>query len=194
MKDFTCPYGTHRVISPEDALPQNAQKIDNSLPIKSNEILISVDTLNVDAASFRQMSEVCQGDSEGIKKLILKTVSERGKQHNPVTGSGGMLLGTVKEIGPKYSNKAGVKVGDKIATLVSLSLTPLYIERIKEVFHGRDQVKIDGYAILFDSGVLAKIPDDMPEALVLAVLDVAGAPAQAMRLVKPGQTVVILGG
>jgi L-erythro-3,5-diaminohexanoate dehydrogenase len=34
----------------------------------------------------------------------------------------------------------------------------------------------------------------MPDALALAILDVAGAPAQTARLVKPGDTVVIIGG
>jgi L-erythro-3,5-diaminohexanoate dehydrogenase len=193
MKDFACPYGTHRVISPDNALPQNAEQVDNTLPIKENELLIDVDTLNIDAASFHQMSKACNGDVEGIKNLIVKTVSERGKQHNPVTGSGGMLLGTVKEIGSTYSNKTDLKVGDKIATLVSLSLTPLYIEQIKEIFPERDQVKINGHAVLFDTGILAKIPEDLPEVLVLAVLDVAGAPAQTQRLVKPGHNVVIIG-
>jgi L-erythro-3,5-diaminohexanoate dehydrogenase len=40
---------------------------------------------------------------------------------------------------------------------------------------------------------LGKIPEDFNETLALAVLDVAGAPAQAYRLVKPGQKVVIIG-
>ena len=68
-----------------------------------------------------------------------------------------MLLGTVKEIGPKYPNPSGLKVGDKIASLVSLSLTPLYIEKILEVFPNRDQVKIKGHAVLFESGILEKL-------------------------------------
>ena len=193
MKKTACKYGTHRVIEPANALPQNAQKVDNSLPIYENEILIDVDTLNVDAASFRQMKDACNGDIEGVKKMILSIVGQRGKQQNPVTGSGGMLLGTVKEIGPKYPNPKKLKVGDKIASLVSLSLTPLHIDEIIEVFPARDQVKIKGHAVLFESGVLAKIPSDMPETLALAVLDVAGAPAQTQNLVKPNQNVVIIG-
>src|SRR5690606_27245920 len=40
----------------------------------------------------------------------------------------------------------------------------------------------------------AVLPDDMPETLALSVLDVAGAPAQTAKLVKPGDTVVVLGG
>ena len=55
------------------------------------------------------------------------------------------------------------------------------------------QVDIEGKAILFESGIYSKIPTDMPENLVLSALDVAGAPAQVARLVKPGDTVVIIG-
>jgi L-erythro-3,5-diaminohexanoate dehydrogenase len=192
MKEL-CKYGTHRVIEPANALPQNALKVNNSLPINNNEILIDVDTLNIDSASFRQMKDACNGNIEDLKKMILGIVGERGKQQNPVTGSGGMLLGTVKEIGADYPNPKGFQVGDKVASLVSLSLTPLFIEKIIEVFPGRDQVKIKGHAIFFPTGVLAKIPADFPETFALAVLDVAGAPAQTLRLVKPGQNVVIIG-
>ncbi|MBF0359512.1 MAG: L-erythro-3,5-diaminohexanoate dehydrogenase [Oligoflexia bacterium] len=193
MKKEACRYGTHRVIFPEKVLPQTAQRIDNSLPIYDNELLVEVDTLNIDSASFRQMKEACNHDIEGVKKMILSIVKERGKQQNPVTGSGGMLLGKVKEIGSKYPNIKNFKVGDKVASLVSLSLTPLHIEEIITVFPDRDQVKIKGYAVFFASGVLAKIPTDMPETLALAILDVAGAPAQTYRLVKPNQNVVIIG-
>ncbi len=193
MRKDGCRFGTHRVISPDNALPQNAQKIDNTLPIYDNEILIDVDTLNIDSASFRQMKDANNGDIEGVKKMILGIVSERGKQQNPVTGSGGMLLGTIKEIGNKYPNKNDLKVGDKVASLVSLSLTPLHIDEIIEVFPERDQVKIKGHAVLFESGVLGKIPADFNETLALAVLDVAGAPAQTYKLVKPNQTIVMIG-
>ena len=119
-------------------------------------------------------------------------VAKAGKHKNPVTGSGGMLIGTVKEIGPAYVGD--LEVGDKIATLVSLSLTPLVIEEILAVRPDIDQVDIKGQAILFQSGIYAKLPKDLPETLALSVLDVAGAPAQAAKLVKPGDTVVVIGG
>ena len=54
-------------------------------------------------------------------------------------------------------------------------------------------MEVEGEAILFSSGIYAKLPDDMDENLALSVLDVAGAPAQAQRLVKPGDNVVIIG-
>ena len=187
-----CPYGTHRVISPKGVLPQPADVIDNTMEIYDNEVLIDVQTLNVDSASFTQIERQAEGNVEEIKKIMKGIVAKAGKHKNPVTGSGGMLIGTVKEIGPAYVGD--LKVGDKIATLVSLSLTPLVIDEIFEVRPDIDQVDIKGQAILFQSGIYAKLPSDMPETLALSVLDVAGAPAQAAKLVKPGDTVVVIGG
>lgn len=189
-----CPYGTHRVIDPKGVLPQPAIKIDNNMEIYDNEILIDVKTLNIDSASFTQISEEANGDIEGIKRIMKSIVDEKGKHQNPVTGSGGMLIGTVEKIGPALEGKTDLKVGDKIATLVSLSLTPLTIDEIIDVRKDSDQVDIKGKAILFESGIYAIIPEDIPENLVLSVLDVAGAPAQTAKLVKPGDTVVLIGG
>ena len=187
-----CPYGTHRVISPKGVLPQPADVIDNTMEIYDNEVLIDVKTLNIDSASFTEIERRAGGDVEEIKKTMLGIVAKAGKHKNPWTGSGGMLIGTVKEIGPAY--EGDLKVGDKIATLVSLSLTPLVIEEILEVRPEIDQVDIKGQAILFQSGIYAKLPEDMPEGLALSALDVAGAPAQTAKLVKPGQTVLVIGG
>jgi len=189
-----CKFGTHRVIEPKGTLPQPAWKIDNDMEIYDNEILIGVQTLNIDSASFTQIKEEAEGDVEGIKRIMLDIVGKRGKHHNPVTGSGGMLIGKVEKIGPALEGKTDLKVGDKIATLVSLSLTPLRIDKIKEVRKDIDQVDIEGKAILFESGIYAVIPNDIPENLALSVLDVAGAPAQTAKLVKPGDTVLVIGG
>jgi L-erythro-3,5-diaminohexanoate dehydrogenase len=189
-----CKYGTHRVIEPAGVLPQPAKKIDNNMDeFYDNEVLIDVQTLNIDSASFTQIEEQAGGDEVKIAEIMMGIVKEKGKHQNPVTGSGGMLIGTVEKIGPALEGKIDLKVGDKIATLVSLSLTPLRIDKIKEVRKDIDQVDIEGKAILFESGIFAKIPTDMPEKLVLSALDVAGAPAQTAKLVKPGDTVLIIG-
>ncbi|MBF4695499.1 L-erythro-3,5-diaminohexanoate dehydrogenase [Fusibacter ferrireducens] len=187
-------FGTHRVIEPKGILPQPAKVISNDMQIFDNEILIDVQTLNIDSASFTQIKEQAGGDEAKIKEIMLGIVKSFGKHKNPVTGSGGMLIGTVAEIGPALEGKTDLKVGDKIATLVSLSLTPLVIEEILEIRIDIDQVDIKGKAILFESGIYAKIPTDIPENLALSVLDVAGAPAQTAKLVKPGDTVLVIGG
>jgi L-erythro-3,5-diaminohexanoate dehydrogenase len=186
-------YGTHRVIEPKGTLPQPAFKISNDATIFDNEILIDVDYLNIDSASFTQLKEEAGGDVEKIKSKILEIVQERGKMQNPVTGSGGMLIGKVEKIGTDLQDKIELQIGDRIASLVSLSLTPLKIEKILDIDPDIDRVEIEGKAILFESGIYAKLPKDMEATLALAALDVAGAPAQVKNLVKEGDNVLILG-
>ncbi|MCR5808196.1 MAG: L-erythro-3,5-diaminohexanoate dehydrogenase [Clostridiales bacterium] len=186
-------YGTHRVIEPQGVLTQAAWKIDNDMTKRySNEIICDVISLNIDSASFTQIEEACEGDEKRIGEMIMGIVAERGKQQNPVTGSGGMFIGKVAYIGEDLKDR-DLKVGDKIASLVSLSLTPLKIDKILAIHKDIDRVDIIGQAVLFESGIYAKLPDDMSEPLALAALDVAGAPAQARKLPKEGDSVLILG-
>lgn len=187
-----CPYGTHRVIDPKGVLPQAANIIDDDMTCQDNEMKIDVDTLNIDSASFRQIKDACDHDEEKMKAMIMAIVDKQGKMQNPVTKSGGMLIGAVAAVGKDYHDKK-IRPGMKVATLVSLSLTPLHIEAIIAINMANEQVRIKGQAIVFDSGVYAVIPDDLDEKLVLAALDVAGAPAQTANLAKEGDTVLIIG-
>jgi L-erythro-3,5-diaminohexanoate dehydrogenase len=189
------PLGIHRVIAPKGTLPQAAERIDNDFSQPwDNELVLEVERLNIDSASFRQMEEA--GD---VAAQILATVAARGKQHNPVTGSGGMLLGRVAYVGSALAAamEAGrvprVAVGDRVATLVSLTLTPLAIERILSVDPARHQVEIVGRAALFETSAFAVLPPDLPERVVLSALDVAGAGPQVARMTKPGARVLVLG-
>jgi len=190
---MACKYGSHRVLEPKGVLPQPALKLDNDFStIAENEILVDVRALNIDSASFTQIEEEAGGDLAKIAAKILEIVAARGKMQNPVTGSGGMFIGTVAKVGAALVGR-DLKVGDRIASLVSLSLTPLKIERIVKIHPEIDRVEVEAQAVLFESGIYAKLPSDMDETLALAALDVAGAPAQAAKLVRPGQSVLILG-
>lgn len=186
-------YGLGRVVGETGVLPQRARKLDPSLPLREAELLIDVESLNIDAASFKQIKESTGGEPAKMIATIRGIVEERGKMQNPVTGSGGMLIGRVREIGPAHPARSHLKVGDRIATLVSLSLTPLQIEDVKALHPEIDRVDIRGHAILFASGLYAKLPADMPDTLALAALDVCGAPALVARYAKPGMTVALLG-
>lgn len=185
-------YGTHRVLEPKGTLPQAAWRLDNDMSkVYDDELVLDVERLNVDSASFVQMEKM-EGSTEGVAQLILKTVCERGKQHNAITGSGGMLLGRVAHIGSAL--KTDLKIGERLASLVSLTLTPLTVDRIIKVEAARHQVEIEGRAILFESSAWARLPTDLPETVALAALDVAGAAPQVTRLVANGlKSVLILG-
>jgi L-erythro-3,5-diaminohexanoate dehydrogenase len=185
--------GTHRVLEPRGALPQPAWRVDNDFSrLFEGEVLLAVETLNVDAASFTQM------ESEGeVTHIVLRTVADRGKQHNPVTGSGGMLLGRVLQIAPSLADpgvaEPSLRAGDRVATLVSLSLTPLRIDRVRALRPASAQVDVEGEAVLFASGAYAKLPEDLPDRVSLAALDVAGAAPQVARLVRRDAAVLVLG-
>ncbi|MDY6038607.1 MAG: L-erythro-3,5-diaminohexanoate dehydrogenase [Eubacterium sp.] len=186
-------YGSHRVISPKGLLPQAADVINNDPAIWDNEILIDVIALQPTATAFHTLREKCGNDLEAIKKAIFEIVETKGKFQDPVTKSGGMLIGKVKEIGDAIKDKVNVKEGDKIATLVSLSLTPLKLYSIERIDLDTEQVFCNAEAILFESGLYTKIPNDLGEELSLAIMDVAGAPAQVAINAKAGDTVCVLG-
>src|SRR4249919_2372438 len=189
------PTGLHRVLDDAVVLPQAARRLDTRRDLWRDEVRVRVETLNLDAASFRQLETKHHGDGDAVRREVLEIVASRGKMQNPVTGSGGMLIGTVEEVGPEST--LGLAVGDHVATLVSLSLTPLVIEDGLERWDGLgEQVPADGYAILFGRSIAARIPDDLPPALSLAVMDVCGAPALTRRIVEQydAPSVLVIGG
>jgi len=178
------PWGLHRVLEPAgETLPQAAARLDARPELWPDELRIAVETLNLDAASYRQLAEKHGGDGAAIRAEMLHIVVTRGKMQNPVTGSGGMLVGTVDEVGPH--SPLGLSVGDRVATLVSLSLTPLRITDGLERWDGRsEQVPAAGHAILFGRSIAAVLPDDLDPRLALMVMDVCGAPALVRRVVE----------
>ncbi|GAC1599001.1 MAG: L-erythro-3,5-diaminohexanoate dehydrogenase [Polyangiales bacterium] len=186
-------FGVHRVLEPIGVLPQPALRLDNRFDARwDNEIVIEVETLNIDAASFHQMEGACEGDLDRVGAMVMETVRMRGKQHNTVTDSGGMLLGSVAHIGAMVQ-APGLTVGARIATLVSLSLTPLAIERVHRLRRASAQIDVRGTAAIVSGAPFAELPSDLPERLSLAVFDVAGAPIQVSRRARIGDAVSILG-
>ncbi len=199
------PLGTHRVLEPLGALPQSALRLDPRPQIAPTELLIAVDTLNLDAASFLQLRQECTDDAHAIARRVAEIVEERGKMHNPVTGSGGVLCGTVIAVGPEHPRASEMRTlltkaattrspAPRVASLVSLTLTPLRLMEVGAVDLASPQIPVRGTAVLFASTAFAVLPDDLPESLALAVLDVAGAPAYVDRFAGEGDMVLILGG
>ncbi len=189
------PTGLHRVLDDRVVLPQAAERLDTRKELWPDEVRIRVERLNLDAASFRQLELKHQHDGDAVRREVLEIVASRGKMQNPETGSGGMLVGTVEEVGPE--SPLGLEVGDRVATLVSLTLTPLVVEDGLARWDGKsEQVPADGYAVLFGRSIAAVIPDDLPSELSLAVMDVCGAPAMTKRIVEQydSPVVAVIGG
>ncbi|MGQ0773843.1 MAG: L-erythro-3,5-diaminohexanoate dehydrogenase [Pseudonocardiales bacterium] len=194
MTRTSSPWGLHRVLEPVGVLPQQAWRLDPDPQPWPDEVVLDVDRLNLDAASLRQLREQ-HGTGDAVRAAVLAIVAERGKMQNPVTGSGGMLLGTVREVGP--ASPLGLQVEQRVASLVSLTLTPLRITDGLRRWDGRGaQVPCTGTAVLFARSIATPLPADLPESLALSVLDVCGAAALTYRVVRrrgPGSSVCVLG-
>lgn len=184
------PVGVHRVAGGTH-LPQAAARLDTRAGLWSDEVRIGVERLNLDAASLHQLRLAHDDDADAIRTAVLSIIDSRGKMQNPVTGSGGMLLGTVEEVGP--DSTLGLSAGDRVATLVSLTLTPLVVTDGLRRWDGRgEQVPCAGHAILFGRSNVAVLPPDLSDHIALAVLDVCGAPALTRRVVTQYEAPVVL--
>ncbi|QXJ19847.1 hypothetical protein AGRA3207_000449 [Actinomadura graeca] len=182
MSDEGDAAGLRRVLEPAGVLPQAALRLDTDPRIRPDEVRVRVERLNLDAASYRQLHTAHGGDPDAIRAEVLRIIGERGKMHNPVTGSGGMLVGVVEEAGP--ASPLGLREGDRVATLVSLTLTPLAVTDGLARWDGlSEQVPAEGHAILFARSIAAVLPGDLPVPLALSVMDVCGAPALTHRVV-----------
>ena len=193
VRPAACPFGSHRSIDPEGTLPHLAWKLDTSLPIFENELLIRMKTLNINAASFSQLRLDANDDPAQLVQKICSIVSMRGKMQNPITGSGGTLSGVVEEIGPCHPAFGILKPGDEICTLISLNLTPLVIEQVKSVDMYTGQLEVDGYGILFETGLYARIPPAVPAHVFLPIVTEAGSGYQANLLCRPGMVAMVVG-
>lgn len=156
-------YGFHRVISPKGVVPQAADCVDNTpKQLHPSEKLVQVKLLNLDSTSTRQIAE----SGAKITDRVWEIVQQRGKMHNPVTNSGGVLLA-------EYNGQA-------IVPWTSLSAIPLHLDSIGAV-HGQ-QIDVVGTAVLFESYYYTPVPEGMDWRLAATALDIASLAVQVKRV------------
>lgn len=181
-------YGFHRVLEPAGTIPQAADRLDARPELlRPTEILLDVSLLNLDSTGMSQLRRT----GRPVDEQVMEIVRTRGKMHNPVSNSGGVLVGTVKAIGPGVSAGFSARAGDTIIPLVSTSTLPLHLEKVISV--NGDQVAVQGTAVLFDGMAYAPAPTDIPLQLALSILDISSIVPQVYRHVGAGQTVLVLG-
>jgi L-erythro-3,5-diaminohexanoate dehydrogenase len=183
--------GADRVRDPRGALPQPATSLEPSGPVRPYEFEVAVERLCLDSTSFRNLRQRAGSDAHRIADRIIEIVEARGKMHNPETDSGGILLGTVAAVGDRYQSPPAV--GDRIATLSSLTLTPLRLDAVTRVDPGSPQVEVAGTAYVSNRAAWAPVPDDLPLTTALEVYDVCAAASQTRALAAAAGTVYVLG-
>ena len=174
-------YGLHRVLDGPGVFPQPAQRLDNDPRISDAELLVSVERLNLDSASFRQLRGAAGDDAVRIAEEVERIVAERGKMHNPETDSGGVLLGTVTAVGERYASPPAV--GERIVTLASLTMTPLRLEAVTGLDPDSPQAEVTGTAYLCERGAWATLPDDLPVAKAVDVESTSAMTPEGSRVI-----------
>lgn len=186
-------YGLNRVLQPKHVLPTSAWKLDNSREIAPEEMRISLKRLHIESTSFKQICLEANNHDEQIKEKINDIVLKRGKLHNPVTDTGGLLYGVVDEIGEKYSNKKNLKVGDEILCNTSLAGVPLYLNRIISIDKAYTQVSVEGYAVVFNQIPVVRKPEGVPLNLLLFIFNESGTLYRVSREIEGRKSFLVLG-
>lgn len=189
--DLRARLGADRVVSPPSSLPQPAAELDAAGPVRPWELEVAVRSLYLDSTSHRQIRESCDADPEAMSARIAEIVAERGKMHNPVTDSGGVLLGTAAAAGESFPDPP--RPGTPLVTLASLTLTPLRLESVDRVDPGSPQVDVSGTAYVAASAPWGELPDDIDPKTAVEVLDVYGAGSHVRDLAAAAGTVCVLG-
>ena len=186
-------YGIQRVLEPQHVLPTSAWRLDNSRNIYPDEIRVSIERIHLEGTGFKQICTEANYDEKKIAQRIIDIVIRRGKLHNPVTDTGGLVMGKVEEIGSKYDNKHDIKVGDRIICNVSAASLPVYIEDITSIDKVFNQITATGYVIAHSHIPIVKIPEDLPLNLLMYAFDQSGTLFKLHELIDGQQKFLVVG-
>ena len=171
MKGKRC--GVSRVLEPKGVLPVTAWKIDNSGTVRSGEIRIRLERVHIEWDNFNQICSHCGYDTTKIKARIMQIIGQRGKLHNPYTGSGGLFMGVIEEIGPQ-TDAGGLKEGDRVFSLSSLTGVAMHLDCIDSIDFNYGQIECQGYVICFESTCIARYTGNTSPKYLLSAVDEEG--------------------
>lgn len=190
-EEIALEVGADRVVDPPGFLPQPAETLDPSGPVRDHELEIAVERLCLDSTSHRQIAEEAGGDADAMAARILEVVAKRGKMHNPATDSGGILTGSVSAVGSEFPNAPAI--GTEVVTLASLTLTPLRLDEVTDLDPASTQVGVRGIAYVCARAAWTELPSDLSAVKALEVLDVCAAASHTRDLVPVGGSVCVMG-
>jgi len=193
MEKTANQYGAGRVLEPKRVLTTSAWRVDNSREIRANEMRVSLKRLHIEVTSFKQICLEANNDDAKIREKIIDITKKRGKLHNPVTDTGGLLYGVIEEIGPAYDNSKGFEAGDEVICNASLATVPLFISRITKIDRAYTQIEAEGYAIVFDTLPLVRKPEGAPIGLLLFTFNQSGTLYRVSKTITHQRKFLIVG-
>ncbi len=186
-------YGMSRVLEPKYVLPTSAWRLDNNRAINQREMRILIKKIHLEGTNFKQLLLECGENDEKLKEKIMDIVIKRGKLHNPVTDTAGVVYGTVDAVGPEYDSGQLLMVGEEVICNVSLASIPIHIERITEIDRVYSQIDVEGYAILYKEVPVIRVPKELPIHLLLYTLDQSGTLMRASECAVGKRDILLVG-
>lgn len=186
-------FGQNRVLEPKHLFPTSAWRLDPAKKINADEVRVAIKKIHVEASSFRQIYLESNGNDEVFKHIVLDIVSRRGKLHNPVTDTGGLVYGVIEEIGSEYTNARNLKVGDEVICNASLTSMPMYIEKINDIDFGYNQIFAEGHVIVYNNISLVEKPKDVPINLLMYIFNESATIYKVYKLAKEKERILVLG-
>ncbi len=184
--------GVHRSLEPRGALPHIARRVDAALPANAHEAELAVEMLAIDATSFADIRRRSDADPETMADLIAGIVAERGKLQNPVTGSGGVVLGRVTSVGADRVLD-DLTPGELVVPLASLIAVPLQLYEVGPIDPAIPLVAARGRAVVTGAMRCGRVAADLGATVSLTAFDVYPAASYARDLARPGDHVLVLG-
>ena len=190
---MTIQYGIQRVLEPQHVLPTSAWKLDNSRNIYPNELKVSIKRIHLEGTGFKQICTESNDDEKKIKQSIVDVVIRRGKLHNPVTDTGGLVMGVIEEIGAEYANHQGFEVGDLVICNASAASFPMHIENISAIDRAYNQVEAKGYVIVHNEIPVVKAPKGISNEMLMFAFDQSGTLYRLKTLLEGKNKFLIVG-
>jgi L-erythro-3,5-diaminohexanoate dehydrogenase len=184
--------GVHRSLEPPGALPHIARRLDAALPANEYEVELAAEMLAIDATSFADIRRRSGSEPDAMAALIAGIVSEHGKLQNPVTGSGGVVLGRVTAVGEAHP-MTDLAPGELVVPLASLIAVPLELDAVGPVDPGSALVPVRGRAVVTGEMLCGRVASDLGPEVSLRAFDVYPAASYARELASPGDHVLVLG-
>lgn len=182
-----------RVLEPQQVLPTSAWRLDNNRNLYPDELRLSIRKIHLEGTSFKQIRTEANDNEEQIKQKIIDIVIRRGKLHNPVTDTGGLAFGVIEQIGADFPNPQGFKVGDEVVCNASLASVPMHIERIRSIDPVYHQIEADGYMIVNEKISLVRLPEGVPEDLLMYAFDESGTLYRLHQMIGLKKRFLIVG-
>jgi len=188
-------FGVRRVTEPKGVIPAAAWKLDNSKTVGPGELRVRLETVHIEWDNFNQICSHCGYDETRIKARIMQIIEQRGKMHNPYTGSGGLFMGVIEEIGPE-TDAGGFHVGDRVFSLSSLTGVAMYLDQIDRIDFNYGQIDCQGYVICFESTSIVRYTGSVPPKYLLSAVDEEGNFLGVQQAIREhnAERVAIIGG